>query len=46
MRMDLSREEEIKNLPSESLGLVSMNTFQKEFIEKIGCRVQPLKLRI
>ena len=45
MRMDLSREEEIKNLPSESLGLVSMNAFQKEFIERIGCRVQPLKLK-
>ena len=45
MRMDLSREEEIKNLPSESLGLVSMNAFQKDFIERIGCRVQPLKLK-
>ena len=43
MRMDLSREEEIKNLPSESLGLVSMNAFQNEFIERIGCRVQPIK---
>ena len=45
MRMDLSREEEIKNLPSESLGLVSMNAFQKEFIERIGCRVHPIKLK-
>ena len=45
MRMDLSREEEIKNLPSESLGLVSMNAFQKEFIERIGCRVQTIKLK-
>ena len=44
MRMDLSREEEIKKIPSESLGLVSMNAFQKEFIERIGCRVQPIKL--
>jgi len=44
MRMDLSREEEIKNLPSESLGLVSMNAFQKEFFEKIGCTVQEIKL--
>ena len=45
MRMDLSREEEIKKIPSESLGLVSMNTFQKEFIERIGCMVQPIKLK-
>ena len=45
MRMDLSREEEIKKIPSESLGLVSMNAFQKEFIERIGCRVQPIKLK-
>ena len=45
MRMDLSREEETKKLLSESLGLVSMNTFQKEFIERIGCRVQPIKLK-
>ena len=45
MRMDLSREEEIKNLPSESLGLVSMNAFQKEFIERIGCRVHPINLK-
>jgi len=44
MRMDLSREEEIKKIPSESLGLVSMNAFQKEFIERIGCRVQHIKL--
>jgi len=44
MRMDLSREEEIKNLPSESLGLVSMNAFQKEYVEKIGCTVQEMKL--
>jgi len=44
MRMDLSREEEIKNLPSESLGLVSMNAFQKELFEKIGCTVQEMKL--
>jgi len=43
--MDLSREEEIKKIPSESLGLVSMNAFQKEFIERIGCRVQPIKLK-
>ena len=45
MRMNLSREEEIKKIPSESLGLVSMNAFQKEFIERIGCRVQPIKLK-
>ena len=45
MRMDLSREEETKKLLSESLGLVSMNTFQKEFIERIGCSVQPIKLK-
>ena len=45
MRMDLSREEVTKKLPSESLGLVSMNTFQKELIERIGCRVQPIKLK-
>ena len=45
MRMDLSREEEIKKISSESIGLVSMNTFQKEFIERIGCRVQPIKLK-
>ena len=45
MRMDLSREEEIKKIPAESLGLVSMNAFQKEFIERIGCRVQPIKLK-
>ena len=45
MRMDLSREEEIKKIPSESLGLVSMNAFQKEFIERIGCMVQPIKLK-
>ena len=45
MRMDLSREEEIKKIPSESLGLVSMNAFQKEVIERIGCRVQPIKLK-
>jgi len=43
MRMDLSREEEI-SLPSESLGLVSMNAFQKEYVEKIGCTVQEIKL--
>jgi hypothetical protein len=41
----LSREEEIKKIPSESIGLVSMNAFQKEFIERIGCRVQPIKLK-
>ena len=45
MRIDLSREEEIKKIPSESLGLVSMNAFQKKFIERIGCRVQPIKLK-
>ena len=44
MRIDLSREEEIKKIPSKSLGLVSMNAFQKEFIERIGCRVQHIKL--
>ena len=33
MRIDLSREEEIKKIPSESLGLVSMNAFQKELVE-------------
>ena len=45
MRMDLSREEETKKLLSESLGLVPMSASQKEFIEKIGCRVQPIKLK-
>jgi hypothetical protein len=45
MRMDLSREEETKKILSESLGLVSMNTFQKEFIERIGCRIQTIKLK-
>ena len=44
MRMDLSREEETKKLISESLGLVSMNAFQKELVERIGCRVQHIKL--
>ena len=44
MRMDLSREEETKKLISESLGLVPMNAFQKELVERIGCRVQHIKL--
>ena len=33
MRMDLSKEEETKMLPSESLGLVSMSVSQNEFME-------------
>ena len=45
MRMDLSREEETKMLPSDLVGLVSMSTSQKELIERIGCRVQPIKLK-
>ena len=45
MRMDLSREEETKMLPSEEVGLVSMSVSQKELIERIGCRVQPMKLK-
>ena len=45
MRMDLSREEETKKLLSESVGLVSMSASQKELAEKIGCRVQHIKLK-
>ena len=45
MRMDLSREEETKKLPSDSMGLVPMNASQKELVERIGCRVQPIKLK-
>jgi len=44
MRMDLSREEETKKLLSESLGLVPMSASQKELAERIGCRVQHIKL--
>ena len=44
MRMDLSREEETKKLLSESMGLVSMSASQKELVERIGCRVQHIKL--
>ncbi len=44
MRMDLSREEETKKLLSESVGLVSMSASQKELVERIGCRVQHIKL--
>ena len=44
MRMDLSREEETKKLLSESVGLVSMRASQKELVERIGCRVQHIKL--
>ena len=44
MRMDLSREEEAKKLPSELAGLASMSAFQKELVERIGCRVQHIKL--
>ena len=44
MRMDLSREEETKKLISESVGLVSMSASQKELVERIGCRVQHIKL--
>ena len=40
MRMDLSREEEAKKLPSELVGLASMSAFQKELVERIGYRVQ------
>jgi hypothetical protein len=42
--MDLSREEETKKLLSESMGLVSMSASQKELVERIGCRVQHIKL--
>ena len=45
MRMDLSREEETKKLLSESVGLVSMRASQKELVERIGCRVQHIKLK-
>ena len=45
MRMDLSREEEAKKLPSELVGLASMSAFQKELVERIGCRVQHIKLK-
>ena len=41
MRIDLSREEETKMLPSNSVDLVSMNTFQEKLVERIGCRAQP-----
>jgi len=41
MRIDLSREEETKMLPSNSVELVSMNTFQGKLVERIGCRAQP-----
>ena len=44
MRMELSREEETKKLLSESVGLVSMRASQKELVERIGCRVQHIKL--
>jgi len=44
MRMDLSREEETKKLLSESVGLASMSASQKELAERIGCRVQHIKL--
>ena len=44
MRMDLSREEETKKLLSESVELVSMSASQKELAERIGCRVQHIKL--
>ncbi len=44
MRMDLSREEETKKLLSESVGLVSMSASQKELAERIGYRVQHIKL--
>ena len=40
MRIDLSREEETRILPSDSDELVSINAFQKELVERIGCRVQ------
>ena len=32
MRIDLSREEETKMLPSNSVELVSMNTFQGKLV--------------
>ena len=41
MRIDLSREEETRMLPSDSDELVSMNTFQGKLVERIGCRAQP-----
>jgi len=44
MRMDLSREEETKKLLSKSAGLVSVSASQKELAERIGCRVQHIKL--
>ena len=40
MRIDLSREEETRMLPSDSDELVSLNAFQKELVERIGYRVQ------
>ena len=40
MRIDLSREEETRMPPSDSDELVSMNTFQKELVERVGYRVQ------
>ena len=35
MRIDLSREEETKMLPSNSVELVSMNTFQGKLVERM-----------
>ena len=40
MRIDLSREEETRMLPSDSDELVSVNAFQKELVERIGYRVR------
>ena len=40
MRIDLSREDETRMLPSNSVESDSMNAFQKELVERIGYRVQ------
>ena len=40
MRIDLSKEEETRMLPSNSVEFESMNAFQKELSERIGYRVQ------
>ena len=45
MRIDLSRERITKNLSSESLGLVSTYTFQKDLLEDNSFRFQPKYLK-
>ena len=44
MRMNLSREEETRISPSETVGLVSMNAIHKQKIERIGYRVRLIRL--